>query len=95
MIGIIIPALLSMMFFYGYLTEKDTISKYVFFFLSWILLEAAFFVPVELSAPYTYQPDSWLTLWGWIFLIIGIIYACVFIIRVYVGPKFGWKGFHG
>ena len=85
----IIPAIVGLTLFYGYINEKDDINKYLFMTLSLVMFTVACFAPAELASACSpncvYQPDPSLSALGYALGIITFVFLLLLTIRLGLG----------
>ena len=89
----IIPAMIGIVLFLGYLMERDDINKYLFLVVSMAFMFLSFFAPAETDLTGALVADSVLMSMGWAFGVISGIFLLVLVIRLMI-PAF-WDSIKG
>ena len=80
----IIPAMIGIALFYGYLNEKDDINRYLFLVFGISFMFLSFFAPAETGLEGVYVTDPSLITMGTAFGIIFAFFLLILAIRLLI-----------
>jgi hypothetical protein len=80
----IIPGIIGVILFYGYLNEKDEINRYLFLVFGIAFMFLSFFAPAEMNVEGAFVADQTLTTMGTAFGIIFAIFLLLLGIRLLI-----------